>query len=121
MIMAARFSIATALLIPLAVATRPNKSLMMPFLAGAETVSQRPSRGFMLLRPPTCAFVACPNILCVCVCACVEGSIRLARLNLYQSSYLIDLVVCLLCLFYFVSLLRLGRACGASSLSQPRP
>mmetsp|Transcript_16653 Transcript_16653/g.28381 ORF Transcript_16653/g.28381 Transcript_16653/m.28381 type:complete len:479 (-) Transcript_16653:229-1665(-) len=36
-IMAVRFSIATAVLFPLAIATRPNKSLFKPLLAGAET------------------------------------------------------------------------------------
>jgi len=34
---AARFSIAAVALLPLAVATRPNKSLMLPLLAGVET------------------------------------------------------------------------------------
>lgn len=34
---AARFSIAAVALLPLAVATRPNKTLMLPLLAGVET------------------------------------------------------------------------------------
>lgn len=103
MIMAARFSIATALLIPLAVATRPNKSLMMPFLAGAETVSQRPSRGFMLLRPPTCAFVACPNILCVCVCVHVWKGLLGSPVSISICLRISLTLSCVYCVYFILS------------------